>query len=453
MELLSSIVNFVLGLGSTLFVPLIIIIIGLIVRMKLKDALSAGLILGVAFVGVNMVVNFLIGALTPALNGFSEVTGRSFSVIDVGWPVASAITWTWPYIFLLFPLLIAINLIMLKMRWTNTLNIDFWNVWGKGFTSVIVAYFTGSPWIGLCAGIASIILELLVSDAIAPLLQKKTGIPGITMPHPMIISTIPMYPVDWVLRKIPALNKEFDADTLKEKIGMFGENHIIGFILGTLIALVGKFSIVDALTLGVQVGASFMVLPMVSKLFMQALAPLSEAASDFMKSKLGDRDIVIGLDWPFLAAQNELWVAMIIAAPISVLLALIVPGNATIPLAGILLISPAVAAFIVSSGNLIRMTILLIVTLPLELLAATILAEPLTNLAISTGAYAVPAGQQITFFGSEGAVMRAILALSAQGNIVGLILLPIFVICFILFYKDKKREGKQIRAENELLHN
>lgn len=447
MEVLSSIVNFILGLGATLFVPLIIITIGLIVRMKLKDALSAGLILGIAFVSVNMVVNFLIGVLTPALTGFSEAIGVSFNVIDVGWPVASAITWTWPYIFLLFPLLIVINLIMLKMRWTNTLNIDFWNVWGKGFTSVIVAYFTGNPWIGLAAGTISIVLELLVSDAIAPLLQKKTGIPGVTMPHPMILSSIPMFPVDWVLRKFPVLNKEFNVDTLKDKIGIFGENHVIGFILGTVIALVGGFTLVDALTLGIQVGAAFMVLPMVSKLFMQALAPLSEVAANFMKSKLGDRDIVVGIDWPFLAAQNELWVAMIIVAPISILLALIVPGNAVIPLAGILLISPAVAAYIVSSGNLLRMIILLIVTLPFELLSATLLAEPLTSLAISTGAYAVSAGQMISFFGSEGAIMRAILAMSAQGKMIGFVLLAAFVVCFILFYKDKKAEGERILRE------
>ena len=49
MEILSDVVNYLLSLGAAIFVPIIIIIAGLIVRMKLKDAISAGITLGVAF--------------------------------------------------------------------------------------------------------------------------------------------------------------------------------------------------------------------------------------------------------------------------------------------------------------------------------------------------------------------------------------------------------------------
>ena len=41
MEILSDVVNYLLSLGAAIFVPIIIIIAGLIVRMKLKDAISA----------------------------------------------------------------------------------------------------------------------------------------------------------------------------------------------------------------------------------------------------------------------------------------------------------------------------------------------------------------------------------------------------------------------------
>ena len=43
MEILSDVVNYLLSLGAAIFVPIIIIIAGLIVRMKLKDAISAGM--------------------------------------------------------------------------------------------------------------------------------------------------------------------------------------------------------------------------------------------------------------------------------------------------------------------------------------------------------------------------------------------------------------------------
>ena len=62
MEILSDVVNYLLSLGAAIFVPIIIIIAGLIVRMKLKDAISAGITLGVAFTGMTMLINFMTGA-------------------------------------------------------------------------------------------------------------------------------------------------------------------------------------------------------------------------------------------------------------------------------------------------------------------------------------------------------------------------------------------------------
>ena len=47
MEILTQIVNFFLGLGASVFVPFIMIIAGLIVRMKVKDAISSGITLAV----------------------------------------------------------------------------------------------------------------------------------------------------------------------------------------------------------------------------------------------------------------------------------------------------------------------------------------------------------------------------------------------------------------------
>ena len=46
MSVLGNVINWILGLGAAIFVPIIIIIAGLIVGMKLKDAISAGITLG-----------------------------------------------------------------------------------------------------------------------------------------------------------------------------------------------------------------------------------------------------------------------------------------------------------------------------------------------------------------------------------------------------------------------
>ena len=59
MSVLGNVINWILGLGAAIFVPIIIIIAGLVVGMKLKDAISAGITLGVAFTGMSMLIGFM----------------------------------------------------------------------------------------------------------------------------------------------------------------------------------------------------------------------------------------------------------------------------------------------------------------------------------------------------------------------------------------------------------
>ena len=105
MEILSDVVNYLLSLGAAIFVPIIIIIAGLIVRMKLKDAISAGITLGVAFTGMTMLINFMTGAISPAAEAMLKNTGISLPIVDGGWTTMSTISWSWPYAFLMFPLM------------------------------------------------------------------------------------------------------------------------------------------------------------------------------------------------------------------------------------------------------------------------------------------------------------------------------------------------------------
>ena len=53
---------------------------------------------------------------------------------------------------------------------------------------------------------------------------------------------------------------EIDAESLKEKLGIFGENHVMGFIIGIFIALFAKYDLRQStLTLAVQAATSNIV--------------------------------------------------------------------------------------------------------------------------------------------------------------------------------------------------
>ena len=103
MQILQGSVNFLLSLGAAIFVPFIIIVAGLLVRMRVKDAVSAGITLGVAFSGMTMLISYMTAAITPAAQAMSETVGVDLPITDGGWTTMSTISWSWPYAFLMFP--------------------------------------------------------------------------------------------------------------------------------------------------------------------------------------------------------------------------------------------------------------------------------------------------------------------------------------------------------------
>lgn len=284
MDFLSSIINYVLNLGAPVFVPFIMLIAGLIVRMQLKEAVSAAITLGVAFVGMSMLIGFMVTAIGAAAQTMMTRTGIELSIVDGGWTTMANVSWAWPYAFLMFPLQVGVNILMLVLKKTNTFNADLWNVWGKIFTAFIVVA-VATPIFGAVIALIiaflvatfQIIMELNSGDINQRRIEQLTGIPGVTCTHRMLFFSAIYYPFDLLLRKIPALNKPMDAAALRSKIGIFAENHVIGFLLGVIFGIIAGYSVAKTLLLGVQAATALMLFPMISKLFMQALSPISDA--------------------------------------------------------------------------------------------------------------------------------------------------------------------------------
>lgn len=448
---MSAVINYILGLGAAIFLPVIMIILGLCMKMKLKRAIVAGLTLGIAFTGMNVILSFMFGAISPAATAFVNNTGLKLNAIDVGWSPMSAIAWAWPYALLMFPVQIVINLVMLGLGWTNCLNVDLWNVWGKIFTATIVAAVTGSIPLAFVAAGLQVIIELKSADITQKQIYNITKIPGVACTHYMVIQSALFTPINKLLDHIPGLNKaNLNAAQLKEKIGVFGENSVMGFIVGALIALFAGYNVKDTLTTAMQVSTALVLFPMVAKLFMQALAPIADATGEFMKKRFKGREIYIGLDWPFLAGQPEIWVAAIILVPIELVLAIVMSKmgvNNVIPLAGIINVCVVVPALIVTGGNLVRMIILGIIGTPFYLFVASNFAPITTNLAKAVGSIKVPAGQYITYFGVEAPEFRYVLAHGfniIHGDILGLVLFLAYMGLFVWFAKDMKKKDAEL---------
>lgn len=462
MQIFQDIINYILGLGSAIFVPLIILILGLVAGMKFKKAFMSAITLGIAFTGMSMVIGFMSNAVSPASEALAKNTGLNLPALDLGWTGAASITWSWSYAFVFFAVVLGVNFVMLILNWTKTLNVDMWNVWGKALTAYLVYFISGSLLAGFITAVVQVILELKMGDMFQRHIEDLTGIPLVTVTHLMNISAVLLLPINVIMDKIPFFNRRADTKALKKKIGIFSENSVMGFLIGLGLGLAAAYGVSGSLNLAIQIATAMALFPMISKMFMQSLSPLADAMSEMMKKRFKDREVYIGLDWPVLAGRSEIWVTAILLVPVFIGYAIILPGNTVLPLAGIINYSIAVGGLLLTGGNLVRMLIMGVISMPIYLYAATYLTPILTGLADRTGAVeGIQKGQQITWSSIEGPEFRILFAEAFKGNILGIVGSVVFIAMFVWLYKymskvkvpsqryeEQGTQSTQVRATN-----
>jgi len=397
MESALSFISEFLGYGTNVVLPVIMFILCLAIGMKWSKALGAGLLLGIAFTGMNI----LFGFAFPALQGAGQAMIARFPThplpaFDLGWTVASVISWAWPYAVFMFPLQIVINIVMLWAGWTQCLNVDMWNVWHKATLGAFVSALLKNSFLGESGALAMgfvvaaiwVVLELLSADYTREQVYNLTKIPGIAVSHNMLLDIMWMAPILDLIEKIPGIQslKTSPAD-FRRRFGILGENYILGGILGLVFGVVAGFNLKDIATLIVSCAAILTIFPMMAGLFARALAPVAEGAQEFMQKRFPGKAFYVGLDWPVLGGVDALWVTGIIAAPFILIFAAILPYNIVLPFGSIIAVSLIATTTVLAQGDVVKSSILAVIGVPVYLGAASFFAPYLTDLAKTTGVF------------------------------------------------------------------
>lgn len=91
-----DIINSIISLGASVMMPVIFFIIALCFGVKIGTAFKAGMLVGIGFEGVGLVIGLLLTNLGPASQAMVERIGLQLTVVDTGWPTASTIGWGSP---------------------------------------------------------------------------------------------------------------------------------------------------------------------------------------------------------------------------------------------------------------------------------------------------------------------------------------------------------------------
>ncbi|WP_426766433.1 PTS galactitol transporter subunit IIC [Erwinia aphidicola] len=328
-----DIINSIISLGASVMMPVIFFIIALCFGVTLGTAFKAGMLVGIGFEGVGLVIGLLLTHLGPASQAMVERIGLHLTVVDTGWPTASTIGWGSPLMLPVVVGFIIINLAMLLLKITKTVNIDIFNYWIFLLVGSVVYAGTGNYWLAVGITFGIFILTLLAADFTAPYLQKNYHLKGISFPHLTCICYVPFAMVcNYLIDKTPLIRKiNFDPETINKKFGVFGEPLTLGFVLGLLLALLAGYGASAAVALAIKVAAAMLLLPKMIEILVQGLMIVRDAAEAKLKAKFPGRDFYIGMDTALLIGEPSVLATGLLLIPVTVVLSVILPGNRVLP--------------------------------------------------------------------------------------------------------------------------
>lgn len=440
--MIETFMNIFMSLGSSVFIPAIIIILGLILKMKPGKAIVAGLTIGIGFIGLSMVTGVMTDALGPAIELMVEKYGLSLSIMDLGSGTAGPVAFSTTMGIVIIPIAFAINIVLVYLGLTKTFNVDVWNLWQPALIGIMVWGITDSFLIGVLSMIPAFLIELILADLATPFMTDFYGFPGMTCTHIMANAGLVLaVPLNWLFDKIPGLNKiEVNLEKIQEKFGVIGDPIIIGFVIGLIIGALAGYEVPKMLTLGVQMAAVLKIMPKMVSLFMEGLTPVADATKEFTAKYMGGREVNIGMDAALVVGNSSVMSTALLMIPITLLIGVILPGNKVLPFGDLPTLVFALALMVAGfRGNVFRSVLGCSIYTITMLYAATYLAPALTT-AYHIAGYEIGSG--MISYVSAGLWPNALLVFVANILSVPGLLILTAVALGVLYYVNKIRKAQ-----------
>ncbi|MBR4130407.1 MAG: PTS sugar transporter subunit IIC [Bacteroidaceae bacterium] len=385
---MEQVFSYIISLGASVMMPILFTIIGLCIGLKFGKSLKSGLYVGVGFVGLGIVTALLTNNFGGPLSDISRLYDLQLGVFDMGWPAAAAVAYNTAVGALIIPICLGVNFLMLLTKTTRTINIDLWNYWHFAFIGAVAYFVMGESlaW-GYFAAIVCYINTLVMADLTANKFQGYyENMEGISIPQPFCQSfTAFAMGINWLLDKIPGFSKlDIDAEGLKKKFGVLGEPLVLGVIVGMLIGALAQLDIKKILFLGVTMGAVMELIPRITKLFIDGLMPISKKTQEMVKRKFNGKKVYIGMSPALVIGHPTTLVVSLLLIPVTLGMAVILPGNAFLPLAslaGMFYVFVMVLPY--TKGNVVKTFVVGLIALAVGLYFVTDMAPAFTQAAHS----------------------------------------------------------------------
>ena len=452
MSYIMNVFNFFIDAGPTVMLPVIITIIGMIFGLKISRSFKSGLTLGIGFAGIKLILDFMTTNVGPAAKAMVERTGVQLDALDVGWGSIAAITWASPIIAILIFAILLVNIIMLILKRTHTLDVDIWNYHHMAIVGVMVYFVTKNVFLGVGASVVMAIITFKLADWSQPMVEDFFGVPGVSLPTVSALSSLVIaWPLNWLLDKIPFFrDSKFTIKDAQKYLGFFGDSMIMGGVIGIAIGFLAGYDIKQVLQLGVSMSAVLVLIPKMTSLFMEGLMPISDAAQTWSQKKFEGRKLFIGLDAAVVVGNPDVITTALIIIPITIATALVLPGNRVLPFADLAVVPFRVAMVVaLTRGNLMKNIVIGVAITASLLWCGSATAPVLTTIAKKVGIDLGASSMLISSFAATAMIQSYLVFLAFTYN--PLIGIPVLIVVFgaVWYFFDviKKVNAEPVGAE------
>jgi galactitol PTS system EIIC component len=441
---LNAAIAFIFSFKAYVMLPVVILIVGLCIRMKVGQALYSALRLGVGFAGIFIAFDFFVTQIAPAVSAVVKTRGLDFPVLDVGWPPLAGITWASQIAPLTIPIVIVINLAMLALNLTRTVNIDIWNYWHFALIGALIQRTSQSLLLGLAATALIAVYTIKMADWNAPLVEKECGLKGISITTLSVNGLLPYgVAADRLIDRIPGLRRvSLTPRQQGSRFGILVEPMLIGVAVGVFFGLLAGYGVKRILELAVNIAAVMFILPHCGGLIGKGMEPVSLRLKALIQGRFPQKtDLSIGMDSGVIMQNSAVIITGLLLMPIAIGIAFVLPGNKVLPLGDLAnLISVMAVIVLVTRGNVFRAVLIGIPIVVGYLLISTHFAPLYTTLSSQAGAaFKDNYSGLITAFTDGGNPVRFWFFYLFKGNLLAIVAIPVVGGLMFLSWRNYRR--------------
>lgn len=406
MQVLQSILENIVNLGSHIFVPILMMVLGLIFGLKLLDAIKSGVTVGIGLIGVGIVGGLVADSLSPVIDAFVKRFNLNLSAIDIGGGPAAATGFGFSLSAVIILVIVVVNILLVAGKFTNTVNVDIYNFWYYCITAGFVYEITKSVIFAIIAAVSHAVLGYVMADLNAKKTEEVIGLEGVSIPHGFAAASGPLFMLlDKIYDKIPYFDfkeETFEDETSENKIfstitTLFGDPLFLGLIMGLIFGIAAEYDVKGIMDVSIKTAAILKLYPTMVNLIVQGLMPISGQAQSFFAKNFKGRKLSIGLDSAVTIGHTLTQSVGVVMIPLFMIMAAILPGNRTLPLGEVPFAAFYVCfATIVHRANKRRTFVSGILFIPLVLWISTWAAPLFNQMSINQGLNLVSETQQAT---------------------------------------------------------